>query len=170
MNSNNPTAEIETNKGTIKVELFEEDAPDTIDNFIKYVKEDFYHWTVFHRVIDNFMIQGGGFKPGMIKKEPIFEPIKNEASESKHRNKRGTIAMARTSDPDSATSQFFINLKHNKRLDWDKARDVHGYCVFGKVIDGMDVVDKIASIETHTEKGHKDVPIDDVIIKNIQID
>lgn len=170
MNSNNPTAVIETNKGTIKVELFEDDAPKTVENFVKYVEEDFYHWTTFHRVIDDFMIQGGGFKPGMIQKEPPFSPIKNESSQSKNRNKRGTIAMARTSDPDSATSQFFINLKDNERLDWDKARDGHGYCVFGKVIDGMDVVDEIGSVETHSEKGHNDVPVDDVIIKDVDIE
>ncbi|MFW6041043.1 MAG: peptidylprolyl isomerase [Thermoplasmatota archaeon] len=167
--NSNPIAIIKTNRGTIKIELFKQDAPKTVKNFINYVKEDFYRWTIFHRVIKDFVIQGGGFKPGMIQKEPLFDPIKNETSISKHKNKRGTIAMARTSNPDSATSQFYINLKDNESLDWDKAKDGHGYCVFGEVVEGLNVVYDIGSIKTHSEKGYNDVPIDDVIIKNIKI-
>jgi len=163
------TAEIETNKSTIEIELYDEDAPETVENFIKYAEDGFYDGLVFHRVIGNFMIQGGGFYPGMEQKEPTYDPIQNEAEESGHRNKRGTIAMARTSDPHSATSQFFINHKDNERLDWDKAQDGWGYCVFGEVIDGMEVVDEIASVETTTVEGHKDVSKEDVIIQEVNI-
>jgi len=165
----NPIAVIETNKGTIEVELFKDDAPGTVENFIKYVEDGFYDGLIFHRVIVDFMIQGGGFYPGMEQKEPPYDPIRNEAEESGHRNKRGTIAMARTSEPHSATSQFFINHKDNERLDYDKFRDGWGYCVFGEVIDGLDVVDEIASVETTTLEGHKDVPKEDMIIKEVNI-
>ncbi len=165
----NPKAEIKTDRGTIKLELFEQDAPETVENFIKYAEDGFYDGLIFHRVIENFMVQGGGFKPGMVEKETTYEPIKNEAEESGHRNERGTIAMARTSDPHSATSQFFINHKDNERLDWDGARDGWGYCVFGEVVDGMDVVDEIASLETTSVKGHKDVPEEEVEIQEVNI-
>jgi len=163
------TAEIETDKGTIEIELYEEDAPETVENFIKYAEDGFYDGLIFHRVIENFMIQGGGFKPSMEEKEPIHDPIQNEAEKSGHRNKRGTIAMARTSDPHSATSQFFINHEDNERLDWDKAQDGWGYCVFGEVIGGMEAVDEIASLETTTVEGHKDVPKEDVVIQKVNI-
>ncbi len=165
----NPKVEIKTDRGTIEIELFEDDAPETVENFIKYVEDGFYDGLIFHRVIENFMIQGGGFYPGMEQKEPTHDPIQNEAEESGHRNKRGTIAMARTSEPHSATSQFFINHKDNERLDYDKAQDGWGYCVFGEVIDGMDVVDEIASLKTTTVEGHKDVPKKDVVIQEVII-
>ncbi|MEF8874377.1 MAG: peptidylprolyl isomerase [Candidatus Thermoplasmatota archaeon] len=164
-----PKAEIETDRGTIEVELFQDEAPETVDNFIKYAEDGFYDGLIFHRVIENFMVQGGGFLPGMEKKEPTYDPIKNEAEKSGHRNERGTIAMARTSDPHSATSQFFINHKDNGKLDWDKSRDGWGYCVFGEVISGMDVVDDIASVSTKTVAGHDDVPEEDVIIQKVDI-
>src|SRR5262249_25622685 len=148
---------IKTNQGTIKVELFEKDAPETVKNFLKYVDDKHYDDTIFHRVIEDFMIQGGGFKKGFsdIKDEKDVEkyrnktrdPIKNE-SDNGLSNKRGTLAMARTNKPDSATDQFYINVKDNEGLDKAKARDKVGYCVFGKVIEGMDVVDKIKKVET----------------------
>ncbi len=162
-------AEIETDKGTIEIELFEEDASKTVENFLKYAKDGFYEGLIFHRVIENFMIQGGGFLPGMKEKEPSYDPIENEAEKSGHRNERGAIAMARTSDPHSATSQFFINHKNNERLDYDEFRDGWGYCVFGKVVDGMEVVDEIASVETTSVKGHKDVPKEEVVIQKVNI-
>ncbi|MFP4001675.1 MAG: peptidylprolyl isomerase [Thermoplasmata archaeon] len=164
-----PKADIETDRGTIEIKLYEEDAPETVENFIKYAEDGFYDGLIFHRVIENFMAQGGGFLPGMSKKEPTYDPIQNEAEESGHRNKRGTVAMARTSEPHSATSQFFINHKDNERLDWDEFRDGYGYCVFGEVIDGMNVVDEIASVETTTVEGHKDVPEEDVVIQEVNI-
>lgn len=164
-----PKAQIETDRGTIKVELYEDDAPETVENFIKYAEDGFYDGLIFHRVIENFMVQGGGFLPGMKEKESTYDAIKNEAEKSGHRNERGTIAMARTSDPHSATSQFFINHKDNERLDWDKARDEWGYCVFGEVIDGIEVVDEIASVETTSKKGHKDVPKEDIVINEVNI-
>ncbi|MBS3782437.1 MAG: peptidylprolyl isomerase [Candidatus Thermoplasmatota archaeon] len=165
----NPKAEIGTNKGTIEIELYKEDAPETVENFIRYAEDGFYDGLIFHRIIENFMIQGGGFLPGMEKKEPTYDPIKNEAEGSGNRNERGTIAMARTSEPHSATSQFFINHKDNERLDWDNSPDEWGYCVFGEVVGGMDVVDDIASMETTTVKDRKDVPKEDVVIQEINI-
>lgn len=167
--TDNTKVKIETSKGDIIVELFDDDAPETVENFLNYVEDDFYRGLTFHRVIDNFMIQGGGFKPGMIEKDVPFEPVKNEAKKSGHRNERGTVAMARTSDPHSATSQFFINLKDNNRLDFDRYDDGFGYCVFGEVVDGMDVVDEIESIETREERGHSDVPSEDIKIKGTEI-
>ncbi|MCI0460240.1 MAG: peptidyl-prolyl cis-trans isomerase [Gemmataceae bacterium] len=149
--------------GAIKVELFEQKAPITVKNFLKYVDDKFYDGTVFHRVIGNFMIQGGGMEPGL-KEKKTREAIKNEAGNGLA-NERGTLAMARTSVPDSATAQFFINLKHNDFLDRAKARDKVGYAVFGRVIDGMDVVDKIARVKTGERGGHEDVPLEDVVIK-----
>ncbi|MFP3872430.1 MAG: peptidylprolyl isomerase [Candidatus Natronoplasma sp.] len=166
----NPTAAIETNKGTIEVELYQNDAPKSVENFIRYAEDGFYDGLIFHRVIDGFMIQGGGFEPGMEQKEPTYGPIENEAEQSGHRNERGTIAMARTRDPHSATSQFFINHADNPGLDWDDARDGWGYCVFGEVISGMSVVDEIASIETTTVEGHEDVPEEDVVIEEVRIE
>ncbi len=164
-----PKAEIVTDRGTIEVEFFEDDAPETVENFIRYAEDGFYDGLIFHRVIENFMIQGGGFLPGMKEKEPDYEAIKNEAEKSGHKNERGTIAMARTSDPHSATSQFFINHKDNERLDWDNSQDGWGYCVFGEVVSGMEVVDDIASVKTTTVNGRKDVPKDDVVIKEVTI-
>lgn len=160
---------IETNYGNIDLELYDDKAPITVDNFKKYTNDGFYNGLIFHRVIPNFVIQGGGFDKDMNQKTPTYPPIKNEASISKMRNKAGTIAMARTSDPNSATSQFFINQVDNDFLDWDQAQDGYGYCVFGKVTSGMDVVNNIANVPTHEEKGYKDVPVNDVIISRIVI-
>jgi cyclophilin family peptidyl-prolyl cis-trans isomerase len=157
---------METSAGTIKIELFEKKAPITVANFLKYVDDKFYDGTIFHRVIPNFMIQGGGFVPGM-KEKQTREAIKNE-SDNGLKNERGTLAMARTPRPDSATAQFFINLKYNDFLDRAKARDKVGYAVFGKVIEGMDVVDKIAKVETADRSGHENVPTQDVIIKSVR--
>lgn len=162
-------AKINTNKGNIEIKLFEDDAPKTVDNFVKYAKDGFYQGTIFHRVISGFMIQGGGFTKDLRKKQTPYEPIENEAKKSGHRNNRGTIAMARTSDPDSATSQFFINTVDNDNLDWDKARDGYGYCVFGKVVDGMDIVDSIESVNTGSESGMEDVPQEDIVINNVSV-
>ncbi len=162
-------AKINTNKGNIEIKLFEDDAPKTVDNFVKYAKDDFYQGTIFHRVISGFMIQGGGFTKDLRKKQTPYEPIENEAKKSCHRNNRGTIAMARTSKPDSATSQFFINTDDNANLNWDKAGDGYGYCVFGKVVDGMDVVDNIESVNTGSESGMDDVPKEDIVINNVSV-
>jgi cyclophilin family peptidyl-prolyl cis-trans isomerase len=158
----NPVVVMETSMGTIKIELYEKKAPRTVKNFLDYVDEKHYDGTIFHRVIPDFMIQGGGMTPNM-KEKPTRAPIGNESNNGL-KNERGTIAMARTDEPDSATSQFFINVKNNNFLDRDKARDGHGYCVFGKVIEGMDVVDKIRFVPT----GRGDVPQEDVLIKSVR--
>ena len=159
---------IETNIGNITLELDSEKTPKTAQNFLNYVKNEFYNDTIFHRVIDGFMIQGGGFTADM-KQKKSSEPIDNEA-ETCAPNARGTIAMARTSDPHSASSQFFINLKDNNFLNFSrKTSDGWGYCVFGKVIDGMDVVDKIAKCKTTSKSGHQDVPVEAIIIKQVTI-
>jgi cyclophilin family peptidyl-prolyl cis-trans isomerase len=164
----NPVVIMETSMGTIKIELYEDKAPITVKNFLSYVDDKHYDGLVFHRVISDFMIQGGGFEAGM-KEKKTKEPIKNEAGNNVS-NTRGTIAMARTSVPDSATSQFFINVKDNSgSLDRANARDKVGYCVFGRVIDGMDVVDKIKNVKTGVKKGHDDVPEEDVIIKSVKV-
>ncbi len=167
----NPTATIETNKGTIVIELYEDDAPETVENFIRYAEDGFYNGLIFHRVIEGFMIQGGGFYPGIDMKETTYPPIPNEASDSGHRNRRGTIAMARTEEPHSATSQFFINhAEHNEFLDWDYPEgDGWGYCVFGRVTSGMSVVDQIDSVETTSMGGYENVPVEDVIIQEVSI-
>src|SRR5205085_557230 len=150
---------MDTSMGPIKIELFDDDAPITAKNFLKYVDDKHYDGTVFHRVISDFMIQGGGFAPGM-KEKATFPPIVNEAGNGLS-NKRGTIAMARTNKPDSATAQFFINVKDNAGLD--RSSGSAGYAVFGQVIDGMDVVDAIRRVETGVKSGHKDVPVEDVV-------
>jgi cyclophilin family peptidyl-prolyl cis-trans isomerase len=162
----NPMVVIETSAGTIKVELFADKAPVTVKNFLGYVDDKFYDGTIFHRVIPNFMIQGGGFEPGM-REKPTKAPIINEASNGVA-NDRGTIAMARTRVPNSATAQFYINLKDNPGLN--KAHDPAGvgYCVFGKVLEGMDVVDRIAQAQTADRGGHEAVPADDILIKSIR--
>jgi peptidyl-prolyl cis-trans isomerase B (cyclophilin B) len=164
----NPVVIIETSMGPIKVELFEDKAPISVKNFLEYVDDKHFDGLVFHRVIAKFMIQGGGFEPGM-KQKKTKAPIKNESGNGIS-NERGTLAMARTSDPDSATSQFFINTVDNKFLDKAEARDGVGYAVFGKVVDGLDVVDKIKSVKTGRRGPHSDVPVDDVIIKSIRRD
>ncbi len=159
-------ATIKTNYGTIELELDEAKAPVTVANFLAYVDEGFYDNTVFHRVISDFMIQGGGFTKEHTEKK-AKEPIKNEAGNGLS-NKRGTIAMARTNDPDSATAQFFINVKDNDFLD--KSDRGAGYAVFGKVIEGMDVVDKIKAVKTKAviPDVFEDVPVEDVIIKSVR--
>ncbi|HEY8504584.1 MAG TPA: peptidylprolyl isomerase, partial [Gemmataceae bacterium] len=162
----NPVVVMETNHGTIKIELFADKAPITVKNFLQYVDDKHYDNTIFHRVIENFMIQGGGFEPGM-KEKKTRPPIKNEAGNGLS-NERGTIAMARTPDPDSATAQFFINVRDNKGLDRANAADGVGYAVFGRVIEGMEVVDKIKKVETGVKGGHRDVPVKDVIIKSVR--
>ena len=158
---------METNYGTIMIELDAEKAPITVENFKKYVADKFFDNTIFHRVIPNFMIQGGGFNPGMTQKQTL-DPIENEADNGLG-NDRGTIAMARTMDPHSASSQFFINLKDNAFLNHTgKNAQGWGYCVFGKVTEGMDVVDKIAGVATGNHGGHADVPVEDVVITSIE--
>jgi cyclophilin family peptidyl-prolyl cis-trans isomerase len=157
---------LETNMGDIVLELDAEKSPVTVENFLRYVNEKFYDGVIFHSVIKGFMIQGGGFESNMKRKE-THGPIKNEASNCL-RNDRGTIAMARTSDPNSATAQIFINHKNNNSLNYVKDRNA-GYAVFGKVITGMDVVDRIAAVETRTWKGMGDVPVDSVIIKTATV-
>jgi cyclophilin family peptidyl-prolyl cis-trans isomerase len=168
----NPTVVMETSLGTIKIELYPDKAPITVKNFLGYVDDKFYDGTVFHRVIANFMIQGGGFEPGL-KEKATKEEIKNESSNGLS-NTRGTIAMARKPQPDTASAQFFINVKDN--LGLDGSEDKAGYAVFGKVIEGMDVVDKIKAVETHEAEGKingrsvpfQDVPVKDVVIKSIR--
>jgi cyclophilin family peptidyl-prolyl cis-trans isomerase len=163
----NPVVTMETSMGTIKIELFEDKAPISVKNFLEYAKDKHYDGLIFHRVIEDFMIQGGGFEPGM-KQKKTRDPIKNEAGNGLS-NERGTIAMARTNVADSATSQFFINVKDNTGLDRARSADGVGYCVFGKVIEGMDVVDKIRKVKTTTKGGHRDVPEEDVVIKSVKV-
>ena len=162
----NPVVEVKTSLGNFKVELYPDKAPTTVKNFLTYVDSKFYDGTIFHRVIPDFMIQGGGFEPGM-KEKRTGEPIKNEAGNGLS-NTRGTIAMARTNNPDSATAQFYINVKDNTFLDRAQAADRVGYCVFGKVIDGMDVVDKIKDVEAGNRGPHQNVPVKDVVINSIR--
>jgi peptidyl-prolyl cis-trans isomerase A (cyclophilin A) len=159
----NPQVMLETSKGTIVIELDQAKAPVSVGNFLSYMKSGFYDGTIFHRVIPNFMIQGGGFTANMEQKG-TREPIVNEAANGLA-NKRGTIAMARTADPNSATAQFFINLKDNAFLDKANAQDGYGYCVFGKVVKGMNVVDAIAGVKTGTVGNLQDVPLEAVVIK-----
>jgi peptidyl-prolyl cis-trans isomerase B (cyclophilin B) len=159
----NPQVLIETPKGEILVELFEAEAPKTVANFLRYVDEGHYEGLLFHRVIENFMIQGGGLDFDMNDK-PTHEPVENEADNGL-KNERGTLAMARTMDPHSASSQFFINTVDNAFLDHkSKTPDGWGYCVFGKVVDGMDVVDKIRKVKIGNKGYHQDVPVDPVSI------
>jgi len=153
---------METSMGTITIALDGDKAPITVENFLSYVDEGFFDGTIFHRVIPDFMVQGGGMEPGL-KEKKTKAPIKNESSNGLT-NQRGTLAMARTSAPDSATAQFFINLKDNTFLDKAQARDRVGYAVFGKVTSGMDVVDKIKAVSTGRRGHHDDVPVKDVVI------
>jgi peptidyl-prolyl cis-trans isomerase A (cyclophilin A) len=156
--------EMKTSMGTIKIELNPDKAPLTVANFQKYAKDGFYDGTIFHRVISNFMIQGGGYDKAMNRKE-TRDPVKNESSNGL-KNETGTIAMARTSDVDSATAQWFINTKDNASLDYPS---MGGYTVFGKVVEGMDVVKKIEAVKTSTQKGMKDVPVDQVVIESVRL-
>jgi cyclophilin family peptidyl-prolyl cis-trans isomerase len=159
-------AVIKTNKGDIKIELDREHAPITVENFLNYVSEGFYDGTVFHRVIKGFMVQGGGFTVDSEQKE-TKEPIKNEADNGLS-NDRGTLAMARTMVVDSATSQFFINLVDNDFLNYKDDAN-YGYAVFGRVVEGMDVVDEIAKVDTGVNGPHQDWPIEDVVIESVEI-
>lgn len=159
---------IHTNFGAIHLELAADKAPKTVANFLEYAKNGFFDGTIFHRVINDFMIQGGGFTAGMEKKEPNA-PIENEADLGL-KNKRGTIAMARTSDPHSATAQFFINVADNTFLNFQsKSPQGWGYCAFGEIVAGMDVIDQIKVVKTTSKAGHQDVPIEDVIIEKVEI-
>lgn len=158
---------LHTNFGTITLELDAKKAPDTVANFLEYVKSGFFDNTVFHRVIDGFMIQGGGFEPGM-KQKAVRPAIKNEASNGL-KNKAYTVAMARTSEPDSATAQFFINISDNAFLDHTAPTPQGwGYAVFGRVVEGNDVIDRIRKVRTGTRGMHQDVPLDDVIIERAE--
>jgi len=155
---------LHTNHGVIAIELDTEKAPESAKNFLAYAEAGHYDNTVFHRVIDGFMIQGGGFEPGMQQK-PCNDPIKNEAANGL-KNTRYTLAMARTGDPHSATAQFFINVADNGFLDHTAPNsNGWGYCVFGKVVEGMEVVDKIKGVPTGSKSSHQDVPVEDVIIE-----
>jgi len=159
---------LHTNYGPITLELDAEKAPKTVENFLEYVNQGFYEGTIFHRVIDGFMIQGGGFDKNM-RQKPSRDPIENEAPQGLS-NKIGTIAMARTMDPHSASNQFFINLKDNLFLNHTAPTiDGWGYCAFGRVKDGMDVVEKIAKVATTSKQGHDDVPVEDVIIEKVEV-
>lgn len=158
-----PTVVMKTSLGSVTIELYPDKAPETVKNFLQYVNDKFYDGTIFHRVISTFMIQGGGMDAAMNKK-PTRAAIKNEAANGLE-NKLGTVAMARTGDPHSATAQFFINVKDNGFLDKAQAQDGWGYCVFGKVTAGMDVVDKIKAVPT----GAQDVPKTQVVIESIRV-
>jgi peptidyl-prolyl cis-trans isomerase B (cyclophilin B) len=154
---------LQTSLGNITIELDDKATPITTENFLKYVNDGFYQGTFFHRVIDGFMIQGGGFEPPMVQK-PTAESIRNEAKTGL-KNVPGTISMARTNDPHSATSQFFINVANNAFLDFkSETPDGFGYCAFGKVTEGMDVILKISKVATTRRSGHSDVPVEDVVI------
>ncbi len=160
-----PVVSMVTSMGTMKIQLDPKRAPETVKNFLQYTDDGFFDGTIFHRVVPNFMIQGGGFEPGM-KKKQTRAPIKNESANGLA-NLRGTIAMARISDPHSGTAQFYINHKTNQALDKSHASDGWGYCVFGKVIAGLDVVDKIAAVPTGRAGGMSDVPRETVLIKSV---
>ncbi len=158
---------LQTNMGDIVIELDDENTPKTAENFRQYVKDGFYNGVIFHRVIDGFMVQAGGFDTDMGEKD-TRDNIQNEANKGGS-NLTGTLAMARTPDPHSASAQFFINVKDNKFLDFKaETPDGWGYCVFGKVVDGMDVVEKIKGVDTTSRAGHQDVPVDPVVIETAE--
>lgn len=160
--------EFETTQGSFTVELYPEKAPKTVDNFLSYVKDGFYENTIFHRVINRFMIQGGGFTRDMTEK-PTRAPIVNESNNGLE-NQIGTIAMARTPDPNSATAQFFINTGDNQFLNYSSPEpDTVGYCVFGKVVSGMEVIHKIGVMPTTSVSGYADVPIKSIVIKHVKL-
>ncbi len=164
----NPQVLMETSMGNIKIELFKDKAPITVRNFLSYVKDGFYDGLIFHRVIKNFMVQGGGMDESMREKKTKFA-IKNEAANGLS-NMRGTIAMARTGVIDSATSHFFINAVDNKFLDYrGKTPDMFGYAVFGQVVEGLDVVDAIRDVKTGSKAGHSDVPVEPVTILSVKV-
>jgi peptidyl-prolyl cis-trans isomerase B (cyclophilin B) len=159
------TVEMTTTAGVIRIELDDQKAPGTVENFLAYVRKGHYDNTVFHRVIKGFMVQGGGFEPGM-KQKATDAPIQNESANGL-RNEKYSLAMARTSSPHSASAQFFINTTNNSFLDKDRAQDGWGYAVFGKVVGGTEVVDAIEQVRTGNRMGHGDVPVDDVLIQRV---
>lgn len=162
-------ARLMTNRGVIGIELDAAKAPKTVENFLHYARSGHYDNTLFHRVINGFMLQGGGFEPGM-RQKPTAAPIENEANNGL-RNSRYTVAMARTSDPHSATAQFFINVADNDFLNYkEPTGQGWGYCVFGKVVEGTDVVDQIRSVRTGRSGGHQDVPEEDVVIERVEVE
>jgi len=162
----NPQVTLHTSRGDIRIELLPQQAPATVANFLQYANDGFYAGTIFHRVIDTFMVQGGGMTPDLQQKT-TREPVKNEADNGL-KNLRGTVAMARTNDPHSATSQFFINVEANPGLD-HKGAGAWGYTVFGKVVDGMKVVDDIRFVATHTVGPMSDVPVEPVLIESVEV-
>jgi|MEHZ01.5.fsa_nt_MEHZ011457496.1_2 peptidyl-prolyl cis-trans isomerase B (cyclophilin B) len=156
-----------TTKGNIVIKLFSDKAPETVKNFLNYTENGNYNGTIFHRVIQNFMVQGGGLMPDMsefVSNAPVVNESNNDLS-----NKKGTVAMARTSDPHSATSQFFINLKDNDFLDKKNAPDGYGYCVFGEVVEGMDIVENIGTVSTGNTGGHGDVPQEPIVVEKVEV-
>ena len=168
--SENVNVKMVTNKGTIEFELYADKAPITVENFVKYANDGFFNGTVFHRVINNFMIQGGGFTIEGIHKTDIYDQIQNEA-DNMLSNEVGTIAMARTNNPHCATSQFFINIKDNNFLDHKDKKQGWGYCVFGKVIKGMDIVDaiKVVPTQVNPKTGMQDWPVEEIIIESVEM-
>jgi len=163
----NPVVIMETSEGTVRIELFAEEAPETVRNFLAYVDDGFYDGTIFHRVMDGFMVQGGGFTADM-KQKATRAPVQNEAANGL-KNTRGTLAMARTSDPHSATAQFFVNVADNAFLNHRAPSEAdYGYCVFGKVIEGLDVVDRIKGVETRTVGPFENVPATPVVINSVR--
>lgn len=167
--ASNPQVELATSLGTIVLELNAENAPQTVENFLHYAKSGHYDGTIFHRIIPGFMIQGGGFTAQMQEKPTARPPIKNEAGNGL-RNATGTVAMARTGDPHSATAQFFINVAENAPLDFRApTREGYGYTVFGKVVKGMDVVQKIVKVPTGTRPPHRDVPLKPIVIERVRL-
>ncbi|MEO6986634.1 MAG: peptidylprolyl isomerase [Paralcaligenes sp.] len=166
--STNPRVKLHTNMGDMVIELDAEKAPKTVANFLSYVNEGFYDGTIFHRIISNFMVQGGGFEPGM-KQKQTHAPVDNEANNGL-KNDMYTLAMARTSDPHSATAQFFINVANNEFLNYTAPTpNGWGYTVFGKVVEGTDVVDKIKAVKTGNKGFHQDVPVEDVVIEKATV-
>jgi peptidyl-prolyl cis-trans isomerase B (cyclophilin B) len=163
----NPRVLLETSLGDVEIELYEKEAPITVENFLKYVKKGHFDGTVFHRIIPNFVVQGGGMEANM-KERPTDDPIKNESTNGL-KNERYTLSMARTQSPHSATSQFYINLKNNRDLDRANAGDRVGYCVFGKVVKGEAVVDEMAKAKTGNKGGHRDVPVEPIVVKKATI-
>ncbi len=168
VHAQNPQVEMRTSLGVIVIELQPENAPETVKNFLQYAKDGFYNGTIFHRVIADFMIQGGGFTPDMQQKK-TRDAIKHEGGNGL-RNQVGTIAMARTADPNSGTSQFFINVVDNQMLDFrGPGPQEIGYCVFGRVVKGLDVVNKIRNVDTATRAGHQNVPVQTVTIEKVTV-
>ena len=164
----NPIVEMSTSLGTVRMELYADKAPKTVENFLQYVKDRFYDGTVFHRVIPGFMVQGGGFT-GQMEQKKTREPVANEAQNGL-KNTLGTVAMARTPNPHSATAQFFINVADNDFLNFTgPTQQGFGYCVFGRVTQGMEVIDKIAAVPTGNQGGHQNVPLKPVVIQSVRI-